>query len=495
MLDRILKNFQKYAANHAFCISDEKFTYSNLCDATAYIQDLIEKAGGSQTRRIGIVMHDNFETYASVFACWFSGYAYVPLNPRNPAERNTTIVHESLIDLILNCQNDSFGLDTTLTVVPTILQSSVINKKGIIRVAQRADDDLMYILFTSGSTGVPKGVPITYRNLNTFINSYFDLKFECDENDRFLQMFDLSFDVSIASFLIPVLLGACVYTVPSTGIKYLNVVKIIQRHKISFATVTPSVINYLKPYFDEIHLPSLRYCILTAEASDANNVLLFSKCTPYASIYNLYGPTEGTIWCTGYQFNSTHPKSYHNMLCIGKPFTNVDVFIQNESGKEATVNEKGELCIAGDQLTLGYINSTNKNKQSFFIHDNRRFYRTGDMCFIDEDGDIIYCSRYDFQVKIQGFRVELAEIEVTAHQLLNINVAAIALNNKSAVSVLILFTEKCNQTESNIKKELAKKLPYYMIPSRIIDIDLIPYNSSGKIDRVQLRNMAEVMSV
>jgi D-alanine--poly(phosphoribitol) ligase subunit 1 len=491
MLQHLKDSIEKHAGRTAFCIEEQEYTYTQLAVLISKIQLQLAQAGGSNSRRIGIVLHNDLETYASVFACWFCGYAYVPLNPRIPQERNHTVIKEGLVDVILTSEKEALGFEPGIIILNTKAENTSIPVQDAIKVASCADDDLMYILFTSGSTGVPKGVPINYKNVKAFLDSYFKLGFACNEEDRFLQMFDLTFDVSVASFLVPVYIGAAVYTVPSSGIKYMSVYKIMKQHKVTFASVVPSIINYLKPYYAEISLPSLRYCILTAEASDVSNISLFADCIPSASIVNLYGPTEGTIWCTGYTFNKQSPKSYHNMLCIGKPFANVKALIQTEAGTEAAINEKGELCIAGNQITTGYLNNKEKNNTSFFTNAEVRYYKTGDLCYKDDDGDIVYCGRLDYQVKIQGFRVELSEIEVTAKQLFNANAAAVALQNNKSAQELFLFVENGNMSEDAVKKELGNKLPYYMIPSKVILVEELPYNNSGKVDRVRLKELVQ----
>ena len=438
------------------------------------IRAKMAREGGSGTGRVGIVTTNSIETYASIIACWFSGYAYVPLHPKNPEERSRTIMEEARIDLVLG---PGAGLEDTDAEPPADMT-----------VSEPEDDQLLYILFTSGSTGVPKGVPITYKNVRTFVDSYDALGFTCDASDRFLQMFDLTFDVSVASYLIPLLMGACIYTVPADGIKYMNVYKLMQQYQITFASIVPSIINYLKPYFSEISLPHLKYCILTAEASNLNVVQEWARCVPNGQLVNLYGPTEATIWCIGYLYDSRHPKAYNDMLIIGRPFKNVAVLIVDEGGNEVARGEKGELLVAGGQITPGYVNNEERNRTAFIIKDGQRYYNTGDVCYVDEEGDIFYCGRADHQVKIQGFRIELSEIEVAARQLFSLNTAAVVYRNALGVQQIGLFLESYPGEVETVRDALGKKLPYYMIPSTIKVIDSLPYNSSGKIDRVHLVN-------
>ena len=474
MISELNESFEVHADRSAFCIDDIHYTYQQLAVLVARIRARMISEGGSRTGRVGIVTTNSIETYASIIACWFSGYAYVPLHPKNPEERSRTIMEEARVDLVLGSSGGWAGLDSEpATALP---------------VAAPHDDQLLYILFTSGSTGVPKGVPITYKNVRTFVDSYHALGFRCDATDRFLQMFDLTFDVSVASYLIPLLIGACTYTVPAEGIKYMSVYKVIQKYRITFASIVPSIINYLKPYFSEISLPDLKYCILTAEASNLNIVQEWARCLPNGLLVNLYGPTEATIWCIGYFYDSSRPKAYNDMLIIGRPFKHVEVLIIDESGCEAERGEKGELLVAGGQITPGYVNNEERNRTAFIVKGGKRYYNTGDVCYVDEDGDIFYCGRADHQVKIQGFRIELSEIEVAARELFSLNTAAVVYKNALGVAQIGLFVENFPGEVESIRGALEKKLPYYMIPSAIRVVDHLPYNSSGKIDRVQLVN-------
>ena len=178
-------------------------------------------------------------------------------------------------------------------------------------------------------------------------------------------MFDLTFDLSIMSYFIPLTIGASVYTVPFSGIKYTNIYQLLEEHDITFALMVPSIINQLKPYFDEIKLEKMRYSLFCGEALHEDITAMWSQCIPNAQIENVYGPTEATIFCTRYTFKKKGAnKSVNGILSIGKPMKNNFCFILNNADSIAKVNEKGELCLAGEQLTAGYINNEEKNQEA-----------------------------------------------------------------------------------------------------------------------------------
>mgnify|MGYP000113805659 FL=1 len=207
-----------------------------------------------------------------------------------------------------------------------------------------------------------------------------------------LQLFELTFDVSVVSFLYPLTLGACIYTVSPEGVKYINVIDILEKYRLTFAAVAPSLLQLLLPYFPEIQLPELKHLVVTAEASDIELLSAFRKCAPNARFMNLYGPTEGTIYCTAYPIPASACMHHHGMAAIGKPFDGIDTLILDEEGKPLPAGETGELWISGDQIMAGYWNAPDKSKECLVqVPDGKIYYRTGDLCRKDTDGDIIYC--------------------------------------------------------------------------------------------------------
>ena len=346
-----------------------------------------------------------------------------------------------------------------------------------------------YIIFTSGSTGEPKGVPISRKNLNAFYRAYSALGWELDENDRMLQMFELTFDVSVVSCLYPLTLGACVYAVPQKGMKYLNVLDIMERHRLTFAAVAPSVLRLSRPYFGEISFPDLRYLVVTAEATDVNLLDEFRPCIPNVMVINLYGPTEATIYCTSYVVPAEGAKHHNGMAAIGKPFQGMDYLIASPSGKQLPAGETGELWIAGPQLMSGYWCAPEKTAECF-VRDSsgKLYYRTGDLCLADADGDIVYCGRMDTQVKIQGFRIELGEIEhhVRAFYRHTCNALVLPSHTPDGNCELHLVIEKNAEDTEKLERYMLSRLPSYMVPRHIHFIPCFPQNNSNKIDRNQL---------
>ena len=489
----VLVSFLEIAKVHsdasAFCINEKFHTYQQFVQSISKIRSAILKIN-KNCSNIGLVANDDIETYASIFAIWLEGCAYVPLHPAQPIERSLEIIAQSDIEILLDSSENS-ELIIDLKIETSKLKFEILNLKPKIV----SDEALAFILFTSGSTGKPKGVQISRKNIGTFMKSFWKTGIEITNEDRCLQCFDLTFDVSVQSFLVPLTKGACAFTIPHNQIKYSYIFGLLEDHQLTFSAMPPSMIRYLRPYFDEINIPNMRYNIVTAEASPVDLIDEWSKCIPNAEIYNFYGPTEATIYCTYYKYErDSENLQINGMLSIGKPMEGIDAIILNNQLEKCSIGEKGELCIAGDQLTPGYCNDLIKNKDSFFEYENNgkytRFYRTGDSCFYDESGNILLAGRLDYQVKIQGYRIELEEIEFHAREFLKgQNVIAVAVENASGNSEIVLIIESETFHMANLKKHLRSKMPFYMMPSQISFVPLFPLNKSNKVDRIQLKTL------
>ncbi len=491
VLKPILQSISTRPDRNAFFIEDRYYSYRQLGEAIATVLDEVSSCAGE---RIGLVINNDLQTYASILALWLAGKCYVPLHPHWPIERCMDIVAQVDLDTILDSSSTT-----------RYAQKNVIGTAGLtsslqqdLLPAKAADSALAYILFTSGSTGRPKGVQISRQNVAAFMDSFWRTGIRITEEDRCLQCFDLSFDVSVQSYLVALTRGACVYTVPYGQMKFLSVASLIDEQRITFGALAPSTLRYLQPYFDELDFSSFRQCILTAEASHADLVHDWLRHAPGTTVYDFYGPTEGTVYATFYRATGREDeKTYNGILSIGKPLANVVAQIVDENGKPVEPGQKGELCLAGPQITPGYWADEQKNRQAFFQMpvDGRemRFYHTGDLCWQDPDGDILYSGRIDNQAKIQGFRVELSEIEFHAHAFLqDKDVVCVAYQNEKALDEIALFIESEEFDTSGLVRYLRTKMPQYMIPSRFLFIGKFPINANGKTDRNKLKEQVNL---
>ena len=488
-------SFTENSDRNAFCINDAFFTYRDLLSYIVKIRHVIVVNIDSAEKHIGLVTNNDIETYATIFALWMEGKAYVPINPTTPKNRNLEILNLINVNFVFDS-----SVQTDFSTFKTINVSQIeANTNSVFESIKFDEANVAYVLFTSGSTGTPKGIPISFKNLNTLVTELdTDEEYKLNASDRCLQMYDLTFDASLTALLPALLAGASVYTVPSDAIKYLSVYKLLEKYKLTVLKMVPSIIYYLRPYFSEINAPSVRYSIFGGEKLYKDVVSEWVKCIPNSTILNHYGPTEFTVCSHYYRFKFENKnKSYNGVLSIGKPFKNVDCLILDKNENIVSNNGEGELCISGNQLTSGYWKNDELNTSSFFMHKTdsgkvKRFYRTGDLCFRDEDGDYMYVGRKDFQVKIGGYRVELGEVEyhVRNHNSTNsINSLVIDVKNSSNNDELVIVIESSKFDTKDLIEYLSTKLADYMLPKKVFFIDSLPHNKNGKVDRQLLRKL------
>lgn len=494
MLSLIVDSCTRFADRTAFFIENKSYSYSDFATKVSTIRDEIEKFGGKELKNIGVEVYNDIETYSSNFGALFAGCAFVPLNPSNPIDRNLSVIEQSEIKLILTShKNSEISRLASSKGIILIATNELSNSSINLCLPDVTEEDIAYILFTSGSTGIPKGVPISRKNLSAFCDAFYKLGYNVDENDRFLQMFELTFDFSIFTYIAPLCKGASVYTLPEGGIKYANVYSILEEHEITFAALVPSILTYLRPYFEEIRFDKLKYSLFCGEALVKDIVDEWQKCTPNSTIVNAYGPTEATVFCLIYNCsqNPDEIKEHNGAVSIGKEMENMKAIIADENQKQLSVGEKGELCLAGEQVTPGYWKNEEKNKEAFFnlVVDgiDYTFYRTGDLAYFDEDGDFMFSGRLDYQVKVDGFRIELGEIELQARRITHItNVVAVPIINKVGSTEIHLFVENYTGDTNEIKNILKENIPSYMVPSVINSVPHFPLNENGKVDRKSL---------
>ncbi len=493
MLKTIFRNIEEQKERNAFCIGKQYYTYGDLGGCVARIRGLIRKRYPSSVQnRVGIFTGDNLETYAAILALWAERQIFIPLNPSNPVERNKNIIGQAGIELLLFPDVFPAGYEH----VAESLSLSDFDA-GDVPWGNMVDhpEDILYILFTSGSTGTPKGVQISVRNLSSFVLNFIAAGYDFSPEDRFLQIYDLTFDASVHCYSVPLTVGACVYTVPQNEIKFLYAYKLMSEYKLTFVKMPPSTLVYLKPWFSRIMLPELRYCLLGGEACYENIVREWQHCVPNAQIQNVYGPTEATINCTKFNYDGKDDADVFNgIVSIGRPFGENNCVILNSENKEVKRGDQGELCVAGSQITPGYLNNPEKNRKAFITFGKDkgrevRYYRTGDLVFENNRGNLMYLGRIDNQVQIDGYRVELGEIESCVVKFTGKNVFAFAKNDPRGKPQICVAVAGYEGDTSQIMRHLEKELPRYMIPQKILNPEKFPHTPGGKIDTGKLKKM------
>jgi acyl-CoA synthetase (AMP-forming)/AMP-acid ligase II len=311
-------------------------------------------------------------------------------------------------------------------------------------------------------------------------------------------MFDLTFDFSVATLFTPLVKGASVFTIPQKSIRYNHILRLLLTENLTVLPMVPSLLNHLSQYYGELPLADVKYCYFCGEALPVNPLQVLAEYATNARFVNFYGPTEATVFSTAYEWDpgSGSNKSYNGVVSIGRPMPGFKCRIEGASKEEVqTQGEKGELLLCGPQVTPGYWSDPQLNNQTFVSEktDDKEliWYRTGDLAFRDSEGDYFFAGRIDQQVQIQGFRVELEEIEYFAKEFTGRNEAyAVAYESDIDNLKIHLFLQGENEDFSELRAYLKSKLPHYMVPSGISVLVEIPLNQNGKVDRLKLARIA-----
>ena len=494
VVELVARNILERPERIALWAKGRTLTYGELGQHCAAVRSRLAELELETAPRLGIVTGDDLGTYVAIIATLLNGSTYVPLNSKAPLARNLEIVRDADVAGILTSQPNELTKAVGLPVLVDPLAPG--DGATFAPPALPAATAAAYLLFTSGSTGKPKGVPISHASLNRFMTMLLDeAGYEFTPDDRVLQMFELTFDLSVMSLFLPLCIGASCHVVPDSRLGFVATFRLIKEQSISVALMVPSLLGYVEPYLDSIRLPNLRLSMFCGEALQERLVEKWSKVVGGQPIHNWYGPTEATIFCLRYPWTEDRsPQAAVNgIVPIGRPVGDTSAWLVNDTG--AAINAAGvtgELVLGGRQLASGYWRAPDKTAQVFLPGESPLLpagYRTGDLCFRNDDGDFVYCGRTDSQVKIDGHRVELGEIEHAVRSTTGRSAAAVVAVPEGPTTTLVLFLELPEVDVDRLNAELKTRLPAYMLPRHVHHLDRLPLNLSGKLDRPRLREI------
>jgi len=355
-----------------------------------------------------------------------------------------------------------------------------------------APESVAYLLFTSGSTGVPKGVVVSHRNVTHFVDAMVD-RYAITMDDRFSQMFDATFDLSILDMFVAWERGACVCC-PSEK-TLLNPDAFIREKALTVWTSVPTVGVFMKRFgvLKPNRYPSLRWSLFCGEPLPVDLANAWAAAAPRSTLENLYGPTELTVACTAYRWDprSSPDESDDGIVPIGHPFPGLETIVVDEAFREVAPGASGELLMSGPQVTPGYWGSPDATARSYVELPNRTglYYRTGDRVRRPTaGGPMTWVGRIDHQVKVLGFRVELGEVEATLRDEPGVE-AAVALGcpmTATGAVGIVAFVSGVDIDPATIRANLRAKLQHYAIPQVIHVLPALPTNVNGKLDRQAL---------
>lgn len=505
---------RKYKDNHALYVNNTFYTYSEIDELARKWANVMIEESVSLPKRIGIFASRSLVSYVSVLSSLFINATFVPINQKNGLDRTIEIINEAELDVIFVDKDCLIKLNEimlrlnrfTLIICPEIddvpkfnipsnvlfLTKRKINKySSLLTKNIKVNNDIAYLLFTSGSTGKPKGVPITHSNVFHFLK-FNQKRYQFNSTDKFTQTFDQSFDLSVFDLFMAWNVGACVCSM--NPIQLISPFQFIKELGITVWFSVPSIAvllnkqNLLTPG----SLESLRWSLFCGEPLNAHIAQKWQEAAQNSIVENLYGPTELTIACSVYRWNSntSYEECHNNIVPIGQVYEGLNSIVINEGGEQVKDGEEGELCIAGPQMFLGYLNNKEKTEKSIFqlSNDPIKYYKTGDKVRkINEN--YIFMGRIDNQVKIKGYRIELNEIELEILKNENVDQAVVLpylFENDIAQGIIALVTGNRIKTEA-LLNALISHFPSYMVPKEIKVLNEMPLNQNGKIDRNYLK--------
>lgn len=479
LIDIFEKQVKKSPNNTAVVFEGKKLTYKELNKKANILANYLKGLGVTNNDTICITLNRSFELIISIFAVIKSGASYVLISPDFPKERIDYIIADSKSDYcIVNNLTEKIINNTMCINIETIDYS----KSSINAISQESLNDNLCIIYTSGSTGNPKGVLLHKHGFVNLIYA-FDKEMKISKYRNFLGIATVSFDMFAVEVFSSILFGNTLILANEEEQKNpIELSKLIKINNVDFFITTPSRVELLLSKNCNNPLKNIKAFQLGGEKFTSKLYNKLRKSTN-AKIYNGYGPTEITACCTNKFVDSPN-------ITIGKPIENVQAYICDKKINLMPPGVAGEICIAGSGVSNGYLNNSQKTSESF-VHNpfGKGFlYKTGDLGAYTENGEIQYLGRLDNQIKLHGLRIELEEIENVINELNYINSCIVVkkVNSKSREYLCAYFTSNTKVDVSEIRNNLEKVLPKYMVPSYFIQLDILPITSNGKIDKSQL---------
>lgn len=460
----------------------QTLTYKELLHQSNKLADYLSRTLPDDNSPIVILGHKQIEMTVGFIASIKAGHPYIPLESYFPEQRVQTVVNTAQAALVL-----------TVEKIQEILKAEKENQNFKLR--KRKPDDPWYIIFTSGSTGAPKGVVIPRSNLENFLNWTLP-EHEINENDSIiLGQAPFTFDVSILDLYCSLYQAGTLVSVTNDEIQNLKELFNTFRHSNATMWVsTPSFARLclMDHAFNESMIPTLRRFWLAGEALAPEICTELLKRFPNAVLWNAYGPTEATVATTSVEITPEIIAKY-NPLPIGYAMPGTQILIHDKEGRAVPDGERGEIIIAGPNVSPGYINRPDLTERAFFTLNGQRAYHTGDWGRY-KDGMVFYEGRIDFQIKLHGYRIEIGDIEANLHALSNVQDAVVTPVMKDEhtdhLVAFVILKNKTNasdfETMQAMKKELGTRVPEYMIPRRFVFLNEFPMTSNGKADRRKL---------
>ena len=484
-------NKTAYADEHSQVTFEEVYKYSRAIGTLLY-------KNGHYKEPVVVFMGRHVRTIVAFYGVVYSGCYYVPIDEEMPKHR-IDLIFKNLNPKAVICDEETkksveeYDYSGNVYLYDEIINTAVCDEMLNEIRSKQLDIDPVYIVFTSGSTGIPKGVAASHRSVIDYIENLSEI-LRIDENTVFGNQTPLYVDACLKELYPTLKFGATAYIIPKHLFMFpLKLAAFLNEHKINTICWVVSALTMLSA-FGVMEKDPPRYLHTIAFGSEVFPIRQFNiwrKHLPNARFINLYGPTEATGMSCYYEVDRDF--SLDESIPIGKPFDNTEIILLDEENKVPKLGEVGEICIRGTRLGLGYYNNFEKTNEVFVQNPlNKSYpeiiYRTGDLGRYNERGELVFVSRKDNQIKHMGHRIELGEIEAAANIHSNIK-SACCIYDKIKNRIVLFYVG--DVTPAEMADFMKSRLPRYMVPNTIKVLERMPLTSNGKIDRIALQHMYE----
>lgn len=478
----------QYASKIALVTAKERLTYDELNLRANQLANMLIGYGVQQNTPIGVLLPRGIDAIVSFLAILKVGAYYVPLDVHWPSERLNFVVDDAAIHLMItNTQTVNF-IPSSPFLFPIVLDETdtIKNQPITFESIPVQAEDPCYVMYTSGSTGQPKGVIATHAGVIRLVHATNYVKL--DATQCFLQVSPLAFDGATFDIFGSLLHGGTLVLMPDGIPELSKLAQYLNDYQVTTLFVTTQLFNSLVDY-KLIDLSSLKQVLFGGEVASTDHVKRFKAHYPYCALSNIYGPTECTTYALFYPI--PHDFNVFQPLPLGRPITNTFAVILSPQYQVCPKKVYGELYLGGLGLAKGYLNQPTLTQEKFIDNpfpelNTDKLYRTGDICFYREDGEIMFAGRADNQVKLRGHRIELAEIEQTLREIPTVFDAIVVLQQPENYLVAYLLGQTNEMDSAKIRRQLATRLPHYMLPDGIECLNAYPLTMNGKVDRDKL---------
>lgn len=493
VLDYLEHIVKIYPNKIAYAADDISLTFQEVYQqAKAIGSGIIDK--NIYKKPVVVYMKKSPQAIATFFGVAYSGNYYVPMDEDMPLYR-VEMIFQTLQPECIICDEytketiSHLHLSASICLYDELIQTKINQEKIDDIYKSMLDIDPLYIVFTSGSTGVPKGVVACHRSVIDYIENL-SLILQINSETIFGNQAPLYFDACLKEIYPTIKFGATTYLIPKQLFMFpVQLVEYLNQYKINTICWVASALSLVSGFqtFQQIQPQYLHTIAFGSEVFPIQQYQQWKAVLPNARFINLYGPTEATGMSCYYEVDGDY--ELNEVIPIGKPFHNTEILLLKEDDTLADIGEVGEICIRGTAVTMGYYNNPEKTSEVFIQNPLQKnypemIYKTGDLAKYNENKDLVFVSRKDYQIKHMGHRIELGEIELQACTLDGITSACCLYDNQKDK---IILTYLGNVLPKILKKYLKEKLPRYMLPHKVIQLEQIPYTANGKIDRKLLK--------